>query len=311
MRIAKRSLSGGRGLCTLICAWIVANCLLPGPSAAGLRVTDDSGRPVVLAAPARRIISLAPHVTELLFAAGAGDAVVGVSEYSDYPEAARRLPRIGGGGGLDLERILALQPDLVVAWQSGNPAFQVQRLRELGLAVFVSEPQDLAAIAHTIARLARLAGTWTAARPVIEAYNRHLRGLHATFADRTPVRVYFQVWDRPLMTVNGAHLVSDVLRLCGGRNVFAGLPELAPQVDIEAVLQRDPQVIFVAAGPDEAGRQLTPWRHWRQLAAVRQGHLYEIRRERLVRHTPRILDGAERLCRLLDRARADEMQERR
>ncbi|MGB5539997.1 MAG: cobalamin-binding protein [Gammaproteobacteria bacterium] len=293
-----------------VVAWFVACSLVPGPALSEVRVTDDGGRQVVLAGPALRIVSLAPHITELLFAAGAGERVIGVSEYSDYPDAARGITRIGGGGGLDLERILALRPDLVVAWQSGNPAFQVQRLRELGLTVFISEPRDLAAIPRSIDRLARLAGTGTAAQPVIEAFDRRLAALRRTVSGRAPIRVYYQVWDRPLMTVNGAHLISDVMRLCGGSNVFADLPDLAPQIGIEAVLARDPQVIVVAAGQQEDGRLLTPWRRWTQLAAVRQGHLYEIGRDLLVRHTPRILDGAEQLCRILDKVREGAAQER-
>jgi iron complex transport system substrate-binding protein len=300
-----------RRLPGILCAWLACCWLLPVPVLSGQTVTDDSGQPVVLAAPARRIVSLAPYLTELLFAAGAGAAVVGVSEYSDYPEAARGIPRIGGGGGLDLERIVAARPDLVVAWQSGNPAYQVQRLRELGLTLFVSEPRRLDAIPLTIGRLATLAGTGSAARPVIDAFKRRLAVLRETFPGRAPVRVYYQIWDRPLMTVNGAHLIDDVIRLCGGRNVFADLPDLAPQVGIEAVLRRNPQVIIVAAGRDEAGAQLASWRRWRRLAAVGNGQLYAIDRDLLVRHTPRILDGAEQLCRILDQARAGDQQEQR
>lgn len=311
MRIDARCWPGGRTIAAALCAWFAACCLLPVTALSEPRVTDDNGQQVALAGPARRIVSLAPHITELLFAAGAGDALVGVSAYSDYPDAARGIARIGGGGGLDLERIVALRPDLVVAWQSGNPAYQVQRLRELGLPVFVSEPRSLTAIPHTIDRLARLAGTETAARPVIDDFNRRLDALRRDFGGRAPVRVYYQVWDRPLMTINGAHLISDVMRLCGGSNVFADLPELAPRIGIEAVLQRDPQVIVVAAGPDEDGRQLAPWRRWTHLAAVSQGHLYEIERDLMVRHTPRILDGAEQLCRILDQARTGDQQEQR
>ena len=310
MRIAARCGSAGATRVSSLWAWFVLCCLLPLPALPERHVIDDAGQPVILAAPARRIVSLAPHITELLFAAGAGDALVGVSAYSDYPGAARTIARIGGGGGLDLERILALRPDLVVAWQSGNPAFQVQRLRELGLAVFNSEPRSLASIPHTIDRLARLAGTEMAARPVVDAFNRRLGALREAYGGHAPVRVFYQVWDQPLMTVNDTHLISDVMHLCGGSNVFAGLPELAPHISLEAVLQRDPQVIVVAAGRDEAGRQLAPWQRWPRLAAVSAGQLYEIERDLLVRHTPRILDGAEQLCRILDRARAGSLQER-
>lgn len=308
MSLAKCLPSGRRRSRFRLAAVCIACCLLPWPLQAALRVTDDSGLQVELATPARRIVSLAPHITELLFAAGAGGALVGVSEFSDAPVAARSLPRIGGGGGLDLERIVALQPDLIVAWQSGNPAFQVQRLRELGFAVFVSEPRELGAIPATIARLAHLAGTEAAAHAAITDFTRRLDGLRERYRGRAPVRVFYQVWDRPLMTVGGRHLVSAVMHLCGGSNIFADLPQLAPQVGIEAVLQRDPQAIVVAAAGDEAGRLLALWRQWPQLPAVRHGQLHAIDRELLVRHTPRILDGAERLCRILDQVRAGQSQ---
>ncbi len=308
MRVDKRGLLS-RARSAVLSIWLVFCSVLPLPAPGDIRVMDDAGRQVTLVAPAQRIISLAPHITELLFAAGAGDALVGASAYSDYPEAARSIARVGGGSGLDLERILALQPDLVVAWQSGNPAFQVQRLRELGLTVFASEPRSLAAIPYTIERLARLAGTGEEARSVIDGFNRHLATIRRNRSGHAPVRVYYQVWDRPLMTVNGAHLISDVIRLCGGSNVFDELPDLAPHIGIEAVLERDPQVIVVAAGQGEAGRQLVPWRRWTRLTAVSHGQLYEIERELLVRHTPRILDGAEQLCAILDQVRNQDLQQ--
>jgi iron complex transport system substrate-binding protein len=282
---------------------LAAICLLPGTGHAEISVIDDAGQTLVLEQPARRIISLAPHVTELLFAAGAGALVVGVSEYSDFPDQALGIPRIGGGGGLDVEAIIALQPDLVVGWQSGNPAMQLQRLRSLGLPVFVSEPRRIADIPATMQKLARLAGTGQAAQPEIDAFKQRFTSLQQAHANSETVSVYYQIWERPLMTVNGNHLISAIIRLCGGRNVFAELPELAPQIGIEAVLARDPQVIVVAGQPAQQDTVLAPWRRWSQLQAVRNRYLYVLERDVLVRHSPRILDGAERLCAMLDAAR--------
>jgi iron complex transport system substrate-binding protein len=221
------------------------------PVQAGISVLDDAGHALVLARPAQRIISLAPHITELLFAAGAGAQLVGVSEFSDYPETARGITRIGGGGGLDLEAIIALQPDLVVAWQS-------------------SEPRYLGDVPDTLLRLGRLAGTGTQASAQAEAFTRRLQDLGKQYAGQTAVRVFYQVWDQPLMTVNGEHLISDVIRLCGGSNVFGGLPALAPQINVEAVLAADPDVIVV--GSDDAGlsAELQAWRQWPAMKAVAQ-----------------------------------------
>ena len=286
-------------------------CVLSGPAAfaaadSAPRVLDDTGRSVTLSAPARRIVSLAPYLTELLFAAGAGDAVVGSSEFSDYPPPARDIPRVSGGAGLDIEAILALQPDLVVAWQSGNPEAQLARLRALGLTVFLSEPRRLLDVPATLVRLGRLAGSERPAQMAANAFTARLRQLRQRYADRPPVGVFYQVWRQPLMTVNGEHLISDVIRLCGGRNVFAGLPVLVPRIDIEAVLAANPDVIIAGTGGTSESAELEGWSAWPQLAAVAQGRLYGIRRELLVRHSPRILDGAEQLCGILEALRSEK-----
>ena len=272
------------------------------PACADISVTDDAGQSVVLDQPAQRIISLAPYITELLFAAGAGEAIVGVTAFSDYPEAAQSLAQVGGGGGLDLEAIMALQPDLVVAWQSGNPRGQVERLQSLGITVFSSEPRRLQDVPATLRRLGRLAGTESVAAAQADSFNRRFAELHEKYAQRPKVSVFYQIWEQPLMTLNGEHLFSDVLRLCGGENIFNALPTLAPQIDIEAVLLANPDVIVVAAD-DEGSPLLAAWQRWPQLSAVKQGHVYAIQRDQLVRHSPRILDGAERLCELLDDVR--------
>lgn len=274
------------------------------PVQAGIRVPDDTGQEIVLARPAQRIVSLAPHITELLFAAGAGAQLVGVSGFSDYPEAARGIARIGGGGALDLEAIIALRPDLVVAWQSGNPEAAIQRLRAFGIPVFLSEPRRLGDVPDTLRRLGRLAGTGAEANAQAAAFTRRHQDLEKHYSGQAVLRVFYQVWDRPLMTVNGEHLISDVIRLCGGSNVFSGLPALAPQVDVEAVLAADPDVIVV--GSDDAGlsAELQAWRQWPAMKAVAQEQLFTVRRELLVRHSPRILDGAEQLCGILEQVRS-------
>jgi len=274
------------------------------PVQAAVSVIDDAGLEVTLEAPAQRIISLAPHITELLFAAGAGTQLAGVSEFSDHPEAARAIALIGGGGGLDVEAITALRPDLVVAWQSGNPEAAIRQLRSLGIPVFISEPRHLDDVPATLLRLGQLAGTEAEAGAQAAAFTERHADLARRYAGQAVVRVFYQVWDRPLMTVNGEHLISDVIRLCGGSNVFSGLPALAPQVDVEAVLAADPEVIIV--GSDAAGPapELQAWRAWPTLQAVAQGRLYSVQRELLVRHSPRILDGAGQLCGILEQVRS-------
>ena len=283
----------------VILAWM----LFHGPAWSDIQVVDDTGQTITLQKPAQRIVSLAPHITELLFAVGAGAAVVGASEFSDYPEAARAIPRVGGGGGLDLEAILALQPDLVIAWESGNPAGQSRRLQQLGLPVFFSEPGRMEDITTSLEKFGQLTGRQKEARVQARAFADRLEELRRRYSGQDDVTIYYQIWERPLMTVNGRHIVSDVIRLCGGRNVFADLPVLAPQIDSEAVLAANPDVIVVGDAAGEPATSLVAWERWPELKAVSQRHLYTIQRELLVRQTPRLLEGAEQLCRLLEGVR--------
>jgi len=299
--------------CFLWLLAIVAGCgsLLPGAPALAdpqIRVSDDAGHTIVLESPARRIVSLAPYLTELLYAAGAGDAIAGTSEFSDYPAAARDIPRVGGGGGLDIEAIIALQPDLVVAWQSGNPAGQLERLQSLGMRLFLSEPRRLLDVPGTLVRLGQLAGHEPVAQAAARAFEVRYRELQRRYSTRPTVDVFYQVWRQPLMTVNGEHLISDVIRLCGGRNVFSDLPVLAPQIDLEAVLAADPDVIIVGTGGTGETAELQDWSRWPMLAAVAQRHLYGVQRELLVRHSPRILDGAGQVCGILEKVRSDKSE---
>lgn len=274
--------------------------LLANIAAAAIIVTDDAGQRVTLAAPAQRIISLAPHATELLYAAGAGAALVGVSQYSDYPPAARQVSSIGAASALDLEKIITLKPDLVVAWKSGSSAAQIATLRQLNIPVFESEPRDFATIASSLERLARLSGTEKMGDAAAANFRTRLATLRATYQQRRVLRVFYQVWRKPLMAVNGAHLVSATLRLCGGQNIFEQLPQLAPGISREAVLARNPEVIIASGAADE----LADWQRFPQLAAVAQHHLYLLNADLLARPGPRIADGAQQLCEQLDQARA-------
>lgn len=268
---------------------------------AEIAVTDDAGHRVVLARPAQRIVSLAPHVTELLYAAGAGDKLVGAVEYSNYPEAARTLPRIGSHAAFDLERIAALQPDLAIVWGSGNPPGQVAQLRRLGIAVFVNEPRRIEDIAISLRQVGALAGV--PAETAARTFEQRLAGLRARFAAAAPVSVFYEIWNQPLMTIGGTHVINQAISVCGGRNVFGALNQLAASVELEAVLRADPEVI-VASGMDrERPEWLDHWQRWPSLKAVKNRNLFFIPPDLLQRHTPRILDGVEQLCMALDTSR--------
>jgi iron complex transport system substrate-binding protein len=280
-------------------------CALCAVSAvrAEIVVTDDTGATLRLKEPARRIVSLAPHVTETLFAAGAGEQVVGAVEYSDFPAAARRVPRIGGYSKLDLEAVAALKPDLAVGWASGNAPAHIAKLRALGIPVYLAQPERIDDVATQLERYGELAGTATVAREAAAGFRARLLALRRQYGQRPPVRTFYQIWKQPLMTVGGGQVISDVIRLCGGTNVFADLKALAPQVTVEAVLAADPAAI-VASGMGEARPEwLDDWRQWRTLNAVKRDNLFFIPPDLIQRHTPRIVEGAEQLCRHLETAR--------
>lgn len=300
-RAAKRTGQPRKVLRGLLAA---ALALCSAAAGADIRLTDDSGRSLTLHGPAQRIISLTPHMTELLFAAGAGGHVVGTVEFSNYPPEAQRIARIGDSAQLDLERIVALKPDLIVVWQYGNAQRQLDKLLHLGIPVYYNEPRRLADIARAIEQLGRLAGTEAVALPASRAFEARATELRRRYAGRAQVSVYYQIWDKPLMTVNGEHLISDVIRLCGGRNVFAGLKKLTPEISTEAVLAADPDAIGgMSAEAGQAG-DLDAWKAWPRLKAVARGNLFVIHADLISRNTPRILDGAQQLCERLDAARA-------
>lgn len=284
---------------------LIALCVcLPMHATGEIRTRDDAGKNVTLTAPAQRIISLAPHTTELLFAAGAGDRVVGVVSYSNFPPAATRLPLVGGYESLNLEAILALKPDLLVAWKSGNLQMHVERLADMGIPVFYSEPRQLEDIATNLERLGQLAGTVNTANAAAQQFRQRLNDLARRYAVQPLLRTFYQIWHQPLMTINGEHLISQVIALCGGRNIFADLSTLAPSVDREAVLLADPQVIIVSGMAKQQPEWLDDWKLWPQLAATRFNQLYYIEPDLIQRQTPRILDGADIMCRQLAEARS-------
>jgi len=277
--------------------------LAPGEAnAAPITVKDDDGNTVTLQKPAQRVISLAPHVTELLFAAGGGSHVVGAVAYSDFPEAAKKIPQVGSNRELDLERIIALKPDLFVVWRHGSSERQIDVIRKLGVPLFHSEPHKLDDIPNNLDKLGLLMGTEDAARPAAQDLRRQLAGLRSRYANRSPVRTFYQVWDKPLYTLNGEHIVTDALRLCGGENVFAKLPVTAPVVSVEGVLQENPEAIFASAEKNYGGVNL--WKPYATLSAVRNNNLFTIDGNLLNRAGPRMIAGAAMLCEKLEQARS-------
>lgn len=290
-----------RGLYCLVLLLLCEN------ASAAISITDDTGSKLELDSPAQRIISLSPHITEMLFSIGAGDAIVGVVEYSDYPEAARKLPRVGRHNSLDLERIISLHPDIVIAWQSGNPIHQVEQLRKLGLKVYYSEPRHLESIAATLRQFGILTGKVEQSEAAADRFMQRYHKLLQDYRNRKPVTVFYQTWDQPLMTLNGEHIVNEVIELCGGKNIFADLHILSPTVTKEAVIAANPQVIVATSIVDSTGTELpqalSQWQQWPSIPAVQYGNLFVIHPDIIHRYTLRILEGVETLCGFLQQAR--------
>ncbi len=280
---------------------LVSPAVFSGES--GPCVVDDAERRVCLQAPARRIVSLSPGATELLFAAGAGEWIEGTVRYSDYPAAAKRIPRVGTHSRFDIEKLLALSPDLVVAWISGNPAEQVERLQALGMTVYYSEPRRFEDVSSTLERLGLLAGTTDVARTAIAEFNAAIDELEARYRDADPVPIFYQIWDDPLMTVNDSHLISQAIELCGGRNVFGAADRLVPRLDRESVLAAAPEAIVAGGmGEDDTG-WLEAWERFPGFTAVRRGNLFFVPPSYIQRPTPRVAEGSRILCEHLETAR--------
>jgi iron complex transport system substrate-binding protein len=284
--------------------WILLALLCgAGVARAEVSVVDDTGVRVTLARPAQRVISMAPHATELLFAAGGAARIVGAMNYSDYPPQAKSIPLVGSNSQIDIERVIAQKPDLLIVWQSGNTARQLEQLARLGIPIFHSEPRTLEQVATSIERIGVLIGTDRQAQAEAGRYRARVDQLAQRYSHAAPVKVFYQIWDRPLYTLNDQQIVSDAIRLCGGVNVFGKLAVIAPEVSVEAVLQKDPEVIISGDEHARGDRGVNIWRPYTSMMAARRGNLFAMDGELLTRPGPRTAEGTAQLCERLDEAR--------
>jgi iron complex transport system substrate-binding protein len=272
------------------------------PLAADIELPQADGTVLVLPHAAQSIITLAPNLAELVFAAGSGDRLIATVEYSDYPQAAARLPRVGDAFRLDLEQILSLMPDLVIAWDSGNPHAAIARLRSLGMATWSIEIREPADIASVLEHIGVATGNTVAASAAASRTRAKLEQLKQSYAGAAPVSYFYQVASSPLFTINGQHLVSRGFGLCGGTNIFQDAAMLAPQVSHEAVIAADPQVLLASASPGEED-PLALWLEWPRMQAVRQGRMFTLPADKISRATPRTLDALAEGCRWLNESR--------
>ena len=271
--------------------------------AGSLCAIDDRDREVCLEQPAEGIAALSPGATELVYAAGAGEKVVAVVAYSDYPPEARQVQSVGSHTRMDLETLVTLSPDLVIGWKTGNPPEQLETLEGLGMPVFYIEPRDFEGVSSAIERLARLADTREEGDRVAAEFRDGMAALAERYADAEPVSVFYQVWDEPLMTINDEHLIGQVVAMCGGVNVFGELSRLVPRIDDESVLAADPEAILAGGMGEENRDWLTHWEQYPSLTAIQRDNLYFVPPSLIQRPTPRLLEGSRLFCERLDHAR--------
>ncbi|MFC7294732.1 cobalamin-binding protein [Marinobacter aromaticivorans] len=286
-------------------AVVVFACLalISREGSAELCAPDDLKANVCLDQPARKIVALSPGATELLYSAGAGDQVVAVVEYSDYPPAAQKLPSVGSNTRIDMEALLALDPDLVVTWVTGNPPAQVELLQDLGLTTFAIEPRTFEGVSSAIERLSTLAGTEPLGFAEAGRFRAGMTELSEQYRNAGPVSVFYQVWEQPLMTINNDHLIGKVIQLCGGVNVFGAMPNLVPRISAEAVLKADPGAILAGSVDGDSNDQLEHWKRYPGLDAVAGNNLFYVPSALISRPTPRLLEAARLVCEKLDIAR--------
>jgi iron complex transport system substrate-binding protein len=283
----------------LLCAGV----LLTPVSMAAISVTDDLGNTVTLVKPAQRIVSLSPHVTELIFAAGAGDRIVGTVKYSDYPAAAKRIPRVGDNMQFDMEKLIALKPDLLVIWMHGAFERQLEPLRKSGIPYYFSEPRTLAQVPETMLKLGALFGTEAQAQKSAAEFRSQMAALHARYQTDDKIKVFYQVWGSPLFTLNQRNIASDAIRFCGGENIFGSLSAVAPEVTVEAVLAENPEVILSGDNKTQEHSGIEQWKPYSNLLATKNGNLFALDGDQLNRPGPRIIEGAKAVCAALEQAR--------
>ena len=254
----------------------------------------------------QRIISLAPHITEMLFSAGAGDKIIGVVAYSDFPQAALDIDSVGSYQGINIEKIILLNPDLIIAWKGGNRLKDIEKLKQLGFKVVYSKPYKLYDIPKEIRAFGEQLGTQVTANTLADALENKLQSLIKTYHTQSKVSAYYQIWNTPLMTINGEQFISQAMSICGAENIFSDLPILAAEVSIESVIQRNPDAILLGGQKQMQQGWLQAWQKWPAIGAVKNQHIYLLKADNFQRPTARLIESIEGLCQKIDQVRVSK-----
>lgn len=291
----------------LLSSFLLFGLISAQTAVADISLPQANGEVLTLPGPAERIITLAPNLAELLFAAGAGAHLKAVVKYSNFPEEVAGIQRVGDAFRIDLERIVELEPDLVIAWSSGNPQTALQKLEQLGISVLqieLTRPQE---IADAVETLARAAGTENAGKAFARRLRDKLSALRQDNLNKPAVSYFYQIAARPLYTINGQHIISRGLEVCGGHNVFSDLPALAPQISQESVILANPQVMIAPENQAETPA-LEAWLDWPRLQAVKNKNMIYLPADEISQATPRFLDSIALACKYLDEIRTSLKQ---
>ncbi|NVK23446.1 MAG: cobalamin-binding protein [Gammaproteobacteria bacterium] len=265
--------------------------------------TSTKKQPQLPTNNAQRIVALAPHIVESLFDIGAGERIVGTVDYADYPEKALSIPRIGGYYGIQIEKVLALKPDLIIVWQSGNKAVDIERLKSLNMPLVFSNPKSIQDVAHELRLFGRLTNQQHNAEIKAVAFEQSLQRIKQQYSNQRPISVFYQLWSEPLMTVNKSTWIHQLIKTCGARNVFADSATDYPQLSIENVLLKQPQVIITADEKADKPQPVINWQKWSMIPAVKHNQFLAVNADLMHRFSARMLIGLEDMCEKIARTR--------
>ncbi|WP_051785847.1 cobalamin-binding protein [Endozoicomonas numazuensis] len=270
-------------------------------------VTDDKSRQVCLEEPLKRIISLSPGSTELIYASGAGSRVIAADDHSDYPPEVKSVEHIGGFPNINIEAIAALKPDAVIAWAGGNNPKATAKLESIGIRVFYIDPISFKDISSVLRRLGLFFGTEKVANKAADDVDKRYQSIKLQYQPQKPVTVFYEVWSKPLMTTSRELIIGQVIEVCGGKNIFADAVGRVPKVSMESLLGMNPEVIVSSDNLKDGKTIEQRWAKWKNLKAVKEGHLFTINGNLISRPTPRALDAAVILCQQLESVRKESL----
>lgn len=280
-------------------SWLCLLMLLPAYAQLNNQ-TPPEGSVNLKANQAKRIVALAPHIVESLFEIGAGGQIIATVEYADHPKAALDIPRVGGYYGLSIEKIVELEPDLILVWKGGNRDVDVEQLERLGLPIAYSEPKTISGVAAELRYLGQLTGRKAQAERLAQQFEDDLGLIIRRYGNRLPLNVFYQLWSEPMMTVNSQTWIHQLIETCGANNVFANNPTEYPQISIENVIVSQPDIIITPLEKADKPQPVIDWQKWQVIPAVQENNFMVVDADLVHRFSRRMLVGLADMCQKID-----------